>query len=334
MRKPLLSAMSLLTFLVSCFGGRKPEKAPVQPYVRFPETDVPGLKFEHIELPDGFHMKSFFVSTDKQHLFVLAYKDFGARIPDDPRPPERTDSRIFELDSKGKVLRQLEFRDTDDTWGASMGMIGDELMFYTGDNFLVINTVTLKVAEKIPVWYDQHFPTKQNIELMTRDEYIPAYQALFDAAIAKCTNCHWLEWPSGKLFVYSAGAVGKRVMWSPVTYMDEVVDPLKKRFPPIDVSRNPTADTTAGGDNFTITDGSAIVKEEAWLDGGRELDYPNYKDRSIVQYGLTIGSRVIHFSTTDQKRQDARLGFSDNRYLATSDGAVWVKYMGWLYRIE
>ena len=335
MQKPLFLSMSLFTLLAGCFGGRnKPEKVPAQPYSRFPETDVPGVQFEHVTLEDGFDMKTFFVSPDKQHLYVLAYKTFGTRIPDDPRPPERTDARIFELDSKGKTLRHLEFRNTDDTWGSSMGMIGNELMLYTGDNFFVINTETLKVAEKIPVWHEQHFPTKQDITLMTRDEYIPAYEALFDSATSNCTNCRWLEWPSGKLFVYVSAPAGKRALWSPITYMDDVIDPLKKRFPATPVSMNPTADTTGGGEDFSITDGSVRLHEDEVLDGGTELDYPNYKHRSIVQYTLTLGARVLHFSTTDQKRQQTRLGFADNRYLTTADGAVWVRYMSWLYRLE
>lgn len=326
--------MSLFTFLASCFGSRKePEKPPAIPHPRFPETDVTGLTFEHIELTDGFSMKTFFIAPDKQHLYVLAYKDFGKRIPDDPRPPERTDTRVFELDMKGVVKRHIELRNTEDSWGSSMGLIGDELMLYAGDAFVVINTTSFTAKEKIPVWYDQHFPTKQNIELMTPDEYKPAYEALFDAAMKDCTNCHWLVWPSGKYFVYVSGPAGKRAMWSPLTYEDHNIDPLKKRFPPIDVSVNPNVNDGLKGGGFMTSDGVAKIHEEDVLDGGRELDYPNYKYRSIVQYALTIGSRVIHFSTTDQKRQDARIGFADNAYLTTADGAVWVRYMGWLYRI-
>lgn len=326
--------MSLFTFLAGCFGARKePSKPPAVPHPRFPDTDVAGLKFEHIELADGFSMKTFFIAPDKQHVYVLAYKDFGKRIPDDPRPPERTDTRVFELDAKGVIQRHVELKNTGDSWGSSMGLIGDELMLYTGDDFVVVNTKSFTAKEKIPVWYDQHFPTKQNIELMTRDEYIPAYEALFDAAIKNCTNCHWLVWPSGKYFVYVSGPPGKRAMWSPLTYEDERIDPLKKQFPPVAVSVNPNVNDGVKGGGFTVTDGAAKIHEEDILDGGRELDYPNYKDRSIVQYALTIDTRVIHFSTTDQKRQDARLGFADNMYLTTADGAVWVRYMGWLYRI-
>lgn len=327
--------MSLFTFLASCFGAPKePKKPPAVPYPRFPETDVAGLKFEHIELEDGFSMKTFFIAPDKQHLYVLAYKDFGKRIPDDPRPPERTDTRVYELDSKGVIKRHVEFRNTDDVWGSSMGMIGDELMLYSGDQFVVINTTSFTAKEKIPVWHEQHFPTKQNIELMTRDEYIPAYEALFDAAIEKCADCHWLVWPSGKYFVYVAGPPGKRAMWSPLTYEDVRIDPLKKKFPAIAVAVNPNVVESTKTSGFKATDGAVTIHEEEILDGGKELDYPNYKYRSIVNYALTIGTRVIHFSTTDQKRQDARIGFADNVYLTTADGAAWVRYMGWLYRIE
>lgn len=327
--------MSLFTFLTGCFGARKePERPSATPFPRFPDTDVTGVKFEHIGLEDGFSMKTFFISPDKQHVYVLAYKDIGKRIPDDPRPPERTDARLIELDMKGVAKRRIELPHTRDAWGSSMGLIDDELMFLTGDHLIVLDTKSFKPRERIPVWYDQHFPTKQNIELMTRDEYLPAYEALFDAATRDCTTCRWLVWPGGKQYVYVPGPAGKRAAWEPLTYEDEVIDPLKKRFPPIAVSLNPTMTGGVEGGHFTVTDGAAKIVEEAILDGGRELDYPNYKSRSIVQYALSIGTRVLHFSTTDQKRQDARLGFADNIYLTTADGAVWVRYMGWLYRIE
>lgn len=323
--------MSLFTFLASCVGARtEAAKATVAEHPRFPETDAAGVTFEHIVLPDGFSMKTFFIAPDKQSLYALAYKDFGTRIPDDPRPAERTDIRVYELDTKGVAKRHLELRNTADVYGSSVGMIGDELMMYTGDQFVVINTTTLTSKETIPVWHEQHFPTKQNIELMTRDEYIPAYEKLFDAALKDCTHCHWLVWPSGKYFVYVSGPPGKRAMWSPLTYEDHIIDPLKKRFPTITVAENVRAGTNGGG--FMVTDGAVTIHEEDILDGGRELDYPNYKDRSIVQYAMTIGSRILHFSTTDRKRQDARIGFADNAYLTTADGAVWVRYMGWLYR--
>lgn len=61
---------------------------------------------------------------------------------------------------------------------------------------------------------------------------------------------------------------------------------------------------------------------------------PNNSYRSIVNFVLTVGTREIYFSTTDQNRKDARIGFADNVYLTTADGAVWVRYMSWLYRRE
>ena len=332
MRKPVLGAMTILSFLAGCFGARKPEKVAVKPYPRFPETDVPGLAFEHIELGNGFQMKPSSSLPTNSTCTRSATRTRGTRAPDDPRPAERTDAAIFEMDPNGKPLRHLELRGSDDGWGTSIGMIGNELMFYSGDHFIVINTSTMKVAEKIPVWHEQHFPTKQDIEMMTRDEYIPAYLEKFDAAMEKCTDCHWLVWPSGKYFVYVAGAAGKRALWSPIDYTAETIEPLKKKFPTISVVTNPGADS--GVSNPTIVDGSAKIREEAEIDDGQELDYPNYKNRSIVQYELTIGSRVIHFSTGDRNRQDRRVGFADNNYITTADGAVWLRHMHWLYRVQ
>ncbi|MEO7999528.1 MAG: hypothetical protein ABI852_18900, partial [Gemmatimonadaceae bacterium] len=135
-------------------------------------------------------------------------------------------------------------------------------------------------------------------------------------------------------FVYVSAPAGKRAMWSPLTYEEVRIDPLRKKFPLIAVTDNPNVYDGVKGGGFKATDGAVTIHEEELLDGGKELDYPNYKYRSIVNYALTIGTRVIHFSTTDQRRHDARVGFADNVYLTTADGAAWVRYMGWLYRIE
>jgi hypothetical protein len=328
--------MWVLSLLASCFGRKTPEerRTPVAEYPRFPATDVAGVEFARVALDDGFRMQSFFIAPDKASVYVLGYRSYEGRDPDGPHLVELTDLRLFALDVKGRIVRRLDMKRTDDAWGSSMGMIGDELLLFTGDQFVVLDATSFKARERIPVWHDQHFPTKDDIEMMTPDEQRDAYAPLMDAALRDCAACRWLEWPSGKYFVFVEGARGRRAAWSPMTYEDRVIDPLRARFAPLAVSMNPRVSTDPGGDGFTAADGALTIREEDLLSAGTELDYPNYKSRMVAQYALTAGGRVAHFSTTDRKRHDLRLGFADNAYLATADGAAWVRYMGGLFRLD
>ena len=330
--------MSLLSLLAGCFGrsaADRPTRAPAE-YPRFPATDVAGVAFRPVALDPGFSVRSFFLAPDKQRLYVLGDRRAGGDPPDRPR------LRLFALDVTGTITHRLDLKPTDGGWGASLGMVGDELLLYAGDHFVVLDPASLTARERIPVWHEEHFPTAADIELMTPDEQRAAYVPLMDAALAHCPTCRWLEWPSGKYFVFVTGAtgrargtsVGRRAAWSPLTYEDAVIAPLKQRFAPLAVATNPRVSSDAGGDHLTVVDGAVQLREEDVLSGGTELDYPNYKPRVVVQYALTVGGRVLHFSTTDRQRHDRRVGLADNAYLTTADGAAWVRYMGRLYRIE
>jgi hypothetical protein len=331
-----VSLMWVLSLLASCFGRKTPaEREPtVAEYPRFPATDVADAAFALVALDDGYRMKSFFIAPDKASVYVLGHRSYEGKDPDGPYLVELTDLRLFALDAKGRITRRFDMKRTDLAWGSSMAMIDGELLVLTGDQFVVIDAASFRARERIPVWHDQHFPTAGDIEMMTPDEQRDAYVPLMDAALRDCAGCRWLAWPSGQYFVMAPGPRGKRAAWSPLTYADEVVAPLRQRFAPLTPSMNPHVSTDAGGDGFTAVDGDATLREEDLLSGGTQLDYPNYKGRMVAQYALTTGPRVVHFSTTDRDRQDLRLGFADNVYLTTADGAVWVRYMGELFRME
>lgn len=334
MKRPLFRAMSLLSLLLAaCFGKKPPE--PPKEYPRFPESDAANVKIERVELDSGFLPRAFFVATDKQNVYVLGYKTHNSGNPDMPGQLQRTDMRVFALDAAGKIVHRLDMKKIDDIWGASLGLLDNELLVRAGDCFHVINTSTFTVQEKIPVYDEQFFPTKQNITLMTPDEQRDAYEKLYDAALKNCSTCLWLDWSfAGKYYVLAQGAPGKRAVWSPMSYEDDVIASLKQRFKPAHVSLNANASADSGGGHYTIVDGPIKIREADILSGGTELDYPNYKSRSVIQYEATVGAKVAHFSTTDKKRHDLRLGFADNLYLATHDGAAWVKHEGVLYRMQ
>jgi len=333
MKYPILLAMSILSLLFGCNPKKTPPKAEEWP--RFPETDNPYIKIEPVQLDSGFLARSFFIQQDKQHVYVLGYKKDARRNPDDPSERETSDFRLYAIDTEGRPKRHLNLMRIDRYWGGSFGMLDNQLMIRLGDYFLVLDIAKFTIQEKISVYDKQFFPSKQKVELMTFDEQRDAYQALFDEMLEKCTGCKWLDWtPGGEYLVFVPGPAGKRSAWSPMSYEDELLADLKSRFELISVPLNPQTNNTQDGSEMYISDAGAKIREAEYLSGGTELDYPNYKNRSVLQYEMTLGDKKLHFSTTDKKRHDLRLRFSDNAMLSTADGAAWVTYEGVLYRIE
>ncbi|MBK8557439.1 MAG: hypothetical protein IPL65_17560 [Lewinellaceae bacterium] len=97
---------------------------------------------------------------------------------------------------------------------------------------------------------------------------------------------------------------------------------------------NPAVTATQGEQRFEISDQPVRLRDEAQHAAGTQLVYPNYKERSTELYELSWGDKSAHFSTSDRDGHDLLLGFSDNWYLHTADGAVWLKYEDGLYRME
>lgn len=330
-----LLAMSLLSILFGC--NSKPTPAAAKAWPRFPATDHPETKVVAVPLDDGFTAKSFFIPEDRQSVLVLGIRVNKKTLDGEPLPGEQgeTDYRVYSFDLNGKKKKHKDIFHTNNSWGASFGVLENQLLLQIADYFLVLDPETLNPGEKIPVYDEQHFPSKQKVELMTPDEQRDAYQKLFDALPEKHASCKWLDWyPGGQYYVFVQGAAGHRAAWSPLTYEDELLADLKRRFEPIVVQRNPEAIIPEKGGNFQMSDAGGQVREAGYLSAGTELDYPNYKSRTIVQYEVKMGNKTLHFSTSDQERHNLRLGFADNMLLTTADGVAWVSYEGVLYRME
>ncbi|MEO6038590.1 MAG: hypothetical protein ABIQ93_09255 [Saprospiraceae bacterium] len=330
--------MSLLSLLFGCSPKKSPAKA--EAYPRFPETDNPAAQVMPVKLDDGYWPKSFFISADKQSLFVLGYGKIVSTTMqegEETRPDlrDRGYFRLFALNTRGQIVYRLDLPPGDVYTGSTFGIINGQTVLWFGDQFLVLDTQKLAVREKIPVYDIHYFPTKRNIELMTPDEQQDAYLQKFEAAVAKPATCKWLEWPfGGGYLVLVEGPAGKQSAWAPLSWENEVLADLKSRFEPLSMPYNPNANNYENGDSFKCSDGPVQIREAEYLSAGTELDYPNYKSRMVLQYEMTVGSKILHFSTTDKGRHNLRLDFTDDRMLATTDGAAWLKYEGELYRIE
>ena len=151
--------MWVLSLLASCFGqsssDRRQQHAAAE-YPRFPATDVADVAFQPVALDSGFVVKTFFLSLDKRRVYVLGEKPPGSDDPDLPPSRPRAGQRgqrLFALDATGTITHRLDLKRTDDGWGSSLGMIGDELLLFTGDHFVVLDPASVTERERIPVWH-------------------------------------------------------------------------------------------------------------------------------------------------------------------------------------
>ncbi len=337
MKYLILIAMSLLSLLFGCKTKKTPPKS--EEYPRFPATDNPAANVGLINLDDGYWPKRFFIAADKQQVYVLGYGKIVSTTMvngEETRPDlrDRAYFRVFVLNMQGQITHRLDLPNGLTSTGGTFGVIDGQLTLWFDENLLVLDPEKLAILHKIPV-YDTHvFPTKQDIEMMTPDEQQEAYQQKFEAAVAKPAVCKWLEWPFGGGYMVLVQGPGKQTAWTPMSWENDVLADLKGRFDTLPMPYNPQANNYENGENFQCTDGSAQIREAEYISAGTQLDYPNYKNRMVLNYELKVGDKTIHFSTTDRSRHNLRLDFSDNRMLSAADGAAWVKYEGDLYRIE
>lgn len=221
---------------------------------------------------------------------------------------------------------------TDWMSGGTFGLLEGELLLRIGDWFLVLDPATFAIREKIQV-HDSRYISWKETE-MTRDEHQADYQAKFDAVLNDCNACKFLYWSPGQEYlVLVQDAAGERSAWVPMPYEENVLADLKQRFELLLVSLNPQGLMDDKTEQVDITDAPAHLREVEYLSAGTQLDYPNYKSRSVLQYELTASGKTVHFSTTDKDRHNLRLNFSDNLMLSLADGSVWVGYEGLLYRM-
>ena len=338
MKYPVFLAMSLLSLLFGCSTKKTPPRP--EEYPRFPATDQPSAKVVRIALDNGYWPKCFFISGDKQSLLVLGYGRIASTTMEEgeetrPDLRDRANYRLYCLDTKGQIKQRLDLPPGDVYANARFGLVDGQMMLWFNEHFLVLDTGKFAIVEKIPVYHEQHFPSKQKVELMTPDEQQDAYLQKLEAILAKPASCKWLDWSAGDgYFVFVSSPAGKRSAWLPISREADVLAGLKSRLELLVVPVNPQAGNYENGENFHCTDGPVQIREAEYLSAGTELDYPNYKNRLVLQYEMTVGNKTLHFSTTDQKRHNLRLDFSNNLMLATADGAAWVKYEGDLYRID
>lgn len=332
----ILLIMSLLSILFGC--NTKKANSKVSEWPRFPATDNPKIEVQAIPLADGFKAMSFYVSTDKENVYLLAarwpQKPGGKRVGNNrPTDPDYMDYRLICLDTNGQTKYQRDLLNTDWIYGGSFGLLEGEFLLRIGDWFLVLDPTTFATKEKIPVHNSEYIPWQNTV--MTRDEFMVDYQAKLDAVLKNSYSCKFLYWsPGGEYLIFVPGAAGKRSAWAPMSYEDNDLAELKQQLKSITVMLNPKASKDNQTTYFEVTDNNEHLREVEYLSAGTQLVYPNYKTRSILQYELTVKGQKVHFSTSDRDGHSLHLSLSDNLMLSLKDGAVWVMYEDILYKIH
>jgi len=85
---------------------------------------------------------------------------------------------------------------------------------------------------------------------------------------------------------------------------------------------------------FQLKDHEMYLETTAMVSMGTQLVYPNYKERSAIQYRLLVNAKTARFATTNRSGKPLYIQASENEYLSTSGKDAWIAYRGILYRLE
>ena len=320
----VLLGMSLL----GCFRKKTPPKT--DPWPRFPASDNPNMAIVQLIFPDSFGVQTFFISPDRQHVFVLCSRiSPRQKRAAHPSIPTKMDYLLASLDANGQPVAQKTWLNTDMNGRGLFFEVQDEFMLYLGNFLLVLNPQTLDILEKIPVHSPLYIAWKETER--THDEQQADYKKALEAVLQK-ENVYFLEcWAGGQYFIFEQGVAGKRAAWMDINYEPESRTALKAQLPLMAANHN----RPMPGDTLCkITDEAAYLHEIELLSGGTQFSYPNYKTRSIVQYEMMANAQKIRFSTTDKDNHALKVGVSDNGLLTSAGGTAWLKYEDMLFRVR
>lgn len=321
-----LLLMSLFSILFGC-GKRSTDKEKYPHIPHFPLTDNPACQVEAVPIPDSVQVHAFIFSPDKQSIYVLTYGPVET--------PEQMPYHLFRLDSGGDIQAKTTL--PDKRWS------NQPLLYWEENGLLTLvlpnaaittfDPVSLKTTQEWQVITTKNFLPSRRLQQLTFDEQRDAYREAREQAIRKCDMGFWVLLPAGNLNLLALEYSSKPgEAWQ--TPSDEAVDtrfPLKKR------ATNPDAQQFAGEKtpepNDQITDGIAGLKFLARDVFDYKINYPNLRDIESRIFEISSGKRVARFKLSNKDKHSLQLQLSDDQYLTTSDGALWLIYEGLLYRI-
>lgn len=331
MKHLTLLLFSILSLLFGC-GGRNAKK-PKQDLPWFPNTDNPAVQVVEIPLDSGYTVQTFLVAPERKEVYVLAHNSVEQSGDYKLEDRFRTDYLLLHLDAQGQVLQRLELPGSRHSAPAYLWREQNNLVFFLDDKVRLYNAENMKATEEIPCYAQHDFPSPKNLVELFPEEQLELYLPARAKALKNSVSTRVLCLPRTKVIVLLLeSAKQKRSVWTILDTLE--ADQFMKEYEQLEPPTNPGWKYNPETEHFRVQDGNILLETTAVVSMGTQLDYPNYKLRSAMQYELLIGNKKARFATTNRSRKPLYVQFSHNDYLSATGTEAWIAYQGVLYRLE
>lgn len=327
-------ALLLLWLISALFGcNNRNSKKPKQDLPWFPSTDNPAVQVMEIPLDSGYTVQTFFVSPERKEVYVVAHTRVQQSGEYKLEDRFRTDYLLLHLDGKGQVLQRVELPESRYSYSSYLWLEHQNLVFYLDDKVRLYDAGSMKITEEIPCYVQHDFPSNKKLVELFPEEQLELYLPAREKALKKSVSTRVLSLPGGRgLVLLLEMAKQKRSVWAILDSLE--ADQFTKQYGQIEPPANPGWNYNADTGLFRLEDGNMVLETTKKVSMGTQLDYPNYKSRSAMQYELLIGDKKAHFATTDRYRYPLYVFCAQNDYLSASGTEAWIAYDGKLYRLE
>lgn len=326
-----LLLFSILSLLFGC-GGRNAKKAK-QDLPWFPNIDNSAVQVMEIPLDSGYTVQTFFVAPERKEVYVVAHTRVEQSGDYKLEDRFRTDYLLLHLDAKGQVLQRCELPNSRHSAPSYLWLEHQNLVFYLDDKVRLYDAGSMKVTEEIPCYVKHDFPSPKNLEELFPEEQLELYLPAREKALKKSVSTRVLSLPRTRAVVLLLEeAKQKRSVWAILDSLE--VDQFTRKYGLIEPPSNPGWNYNSETGFFRLEDGHMVLETTKEVSMGTQLDYPNYKLRSAMQYELLIGGKKARFATTNRSRMPLYVLCSQNNYLSATGTEAWIAYDGILYRLE
>ena len=325
----------LLLWLVSALFGcnNRNSKKPKQDLPWFPNTDNPAVQVMEIPLDSGYTVQTFFISPERKEVYVVAHTRVVISGQYKLEDRFRTDYLLLHLDAQGQVLQRQELPGSRHSSSAALWLEHQNLVFYLDDKVRLYDAGSMRITEEIPCYVQHDFPSTKNLVELFPEEQLELYLPAREKALNKSVSTRVLSLPSGGgLVLLLEMEKHKRSVWAILDSLE--ADQFTRKYGQIEPPSNPGWNYNSETGLFRLEDGSMVLETTKEVSMGTQLDYPNYKSRSAMQYELLIGGKKTHFATTNRFRYPLYVRCAQNDYLSATGAEAWIAYDGKLYRLE
>lgn len=331
MRYFALLLIWLLSLLFGC-GGRNAKK-PKQELPWFPNTNNSAMQIMEIPQDSGYTLQTFLVAPERKEVYALLNNRVWMSPNHKLQERWRTDYLLLRLDAEGRVLQRRELEGVGHSTPAYLWVEGRALLFFANDKSRLFDLTSLAPVEEIP-YYAQHiFPSSKKLEELLPEEQLELYLPAREKALKKSNFTRILDLPkAGGTVLLLENTDETRSLW---TILDETeLERYRALYPLIQPKLNNHWQYNPETGLYRAEDKGVFLETIAKISMGTQLDYPNYKSRSAIQYELTLNGKKARFATNDRSRKPLYVQLSQNDYLSASGEEAWIGYNGTLYRLS